>query len=98
MWRKVDTARVESANQNRNKAYKQNKLQLPITPVSSIIRKAYSIIDTGFPLINCHFAISNDAVNGRGYGAGARPGLQIRCFPALVGKGEFDSHALPPFF
>ena len=54
-------------------------------------------MDTGFPLVNSHFAISNDAVNGRGYGAGARPGLQIRCFPALVGKGEFDSHALPPF-
>ena len=36
------------------------------------------------------------ADQGRGYGAGARPGLQIRWFLALVRNGEFDSHALPP--
>jgi len=35
---------------------------------------------------------------GRGYGAGARPGLQIRCRRAWVRWGEFDSHALPPIF
>ena len=35
---------------------------------------------------------------GRGYGAGARPGLQSRCHCAWVQWGEFDSHALPPIY
>ncbi|HAK59896.1 MAG TPA: hypothetical protein DCO77_05870 [Nitrospiraceae bacterium] len=47
-------------------------------------------------MINTSQTVLLQHTKGRGYGAGARPGLQIRCSSARAGEGGFDSHALPP--